>query len=136
MQTNYYDRALARGFGTFGAILLIINGGFHIITGLVALVDDEFYGRDSNWTFDFNVTTWGWVHLIAGVVLVLSGFGIFSGNQAARIVGVVAVSIMAIANFAWLPYQPVWSIIMITLTIPVIWAFSMHGEEIPTRGAA
>lgn len=133
MGTPYYDRALARGFATFGAIMLIVNGAFHAITGLVALLNDDFYVAEREWSFDFTVTTWGWVHLIGGIILVLAGFGIFSGNRAARIVGVIAASISAIVNFAWLPYQPIWSILMITLTIPVIWALSVHGDDVAVR---
>jgi len=131
--TTYYDKSLARGFATFGAIMLIVNGGFHAIAGLVALIDDDFYEAERQWAFDFNVTTWGWIHLIGGIILVLSGFGIFSGNRAARIVGVIAASVTAIANFAWLPYQPLWSLFMISLSIPVIWSLTMHGDDIAVR---
>ncbi|MDH3681994.1 MAG: hypothetical protein OEV40_18815 [Acidimicrobiia bacterium] len=134
--TTYYDESLARGFATFGAIMLIINGGFHAIVGLVALVDDDFYVADREWAFDFSVTAWGWIHLIAGIILVASGFGIFSGNRLARIVGVIAVSLTALANFAWLPYQPLWSIIMILLSIPVIWSLSVHGDDVAVRQTA
>ena len=67
------------------------------------------------------MTAWGWVHLIWGVVLILAGVGIFAGNVVARTIGVIAAGLSALANFAWLPYQPVWGSIMIAVAVAVIW---------------
>jgi hypothetical protein len=35
-----------------------------------------------------------------------------------------------LANFAWMPYYPVWSILMIALGIFVIWALTVHGRDV------
>jgi hypothetical protein len=110
--------------------MLVIIGTMDIVQGLVALVNDEFYVVSQDWVFKFDVTTWGWIHLIVGIVLVLSGFGIFSGNVLARTVGVLVAVLAAIVNFAWLPYYPIWSIIVIAICIAVIWALTAHGRDI------
>ncbi len=83
-----------------------------------------------DWVLQLDVTTWGWIHLIAGIILVLSGIGIFSGNVLARTVGVIVASLSAIINFAWLPYYPVWGIIAIVLDIAIIWALTAHGRDL------
>ena len=80
--------------------------------------------------FEFDVTAWGLIHMILGVVLIASGIGIFSGNVAARTVGVIVAAVAMIANFAWLPYYPVWSIILIAISIAIIWALTAHGRDI------
>jgi uncharacterized membrane protein (DUF106 family) len=80
--------------------------------------------------FEFDVTAWGWIHLILGVILILAGIGIFSGNVAARTVGVIVAGLAAIANFACLSYYPVWSIIVIAICIAIIWALTAHGRDI------
>ncbi len=121
---------VAVGYLLFAAIMLVIVGILQILAGLVALVDDEFYVATSEWVFEFDVTAWGWIHIIGGVVLVLAGAGLFSGNLAARVVAVVVAAVSVIANFAWLPYQPVWSTIMIVLAIGVIWALTTHGHDL------
>ena len=126
--TNYSSAAV--GWAGFAGVMLILIGIMDFIQGLVALVNDEFYVIDDDWVVKFDVTAWGWIHIILGIILVASGIGIFSGNLAARIVGVVVASVAMVANFAWLPYYPVWSIILIAISGAVIWALTAHGRDI------
>lgn len=123
----------AVGWAGLAAVMLMIIGTMDVIQGLVAVANDEFYVVGREWIFEFDVTTWGWIHLIVGVILVLSGFGIFSGNVLARTVGVFVAATAAIINFAWLPYYPVWSIIVISICMAVIWALTAHGRDIAQR---
>jgi hypothetical protein len=120
----------AVGWAGFAGVMLVILGVFDIIQGLVAVINDEFYVVTQEWVFEFDATAWGWIHLILGVVLIASGIGIFSGNVAARTVGVIVAAVAMIANFAWLPYYPVWSIILIAISIAIIWALTAHGRDI------
>jgi hypothetical protein len=108
----------------FAGALMIMVGIFQAIQGLVALVEDDFYVAVSNYTFEFDVTTWGWIHLILGAVVALAGLFIFSGNVAARAVGIFLAVLSAIANFLWIPYYPIWSILIIALCIFVIWGLA------------
>ena len=128
MSDNYSPWAV--GWATFAAIMLMMVGFFHALVGLVALFEDTYYVIGREWVFEFDVTAWGWIHLIWGILIILSGIGIFSGNVAARTVGVVAAVLSAIVNFAWLPYQPVWSTIMIAMAVAVIWALTVHGRDV------
>ena len=123
----------AAGWAGFAGVMLIIVGVVDVIQGLVALANDEFYVVGREWAFEFDITAWGWIHLIGGVILVLTGVGIFSGNVLARIVGVIVAGLGVIYNFAWLPYYPVWSIIVIAICIAVIWALTAHGRDITYR---
>jgi hypothetical protein len=120
----------AAGWSAFAAILMIMIGVFHAVAGIVAIADDTFYVVGQEWIFEFDVTAWGWIHLIGGVIVVASGFGIFSGNVLARTVGVGVAVLSAMVNFAWLPYYPVWSGLMIALSIAVIWALTVHGRDL------
>ena len=126
--SNYSSWAV--GWAGFAGVMLIILGVFDAIQGLTALFNDTFYVVGEEWIFEFNVTTWGWIHLIGGIILVLAGIGIFSANVAARTVGVIVAGLSALWNFAWLPYYPVWSIILIAIAIAVIWALTAHGRDI------
>lgn len=124
--------AWAAGYAAFAGVVLIMVGFFQAVAGLVAIIDDEFYVVGREYVFQFDVTTWGWIHLIVGVVVLLSGFGIFSGNVAARTVGVIIAAISALAAFLWLPWYPIWAIVIIALDVAVIWALTMHGRDIRT----
>lgn len=119
----------AVGYAMFASVLLLMAGIFQFVAGLVAVVEDDFYVVGTKWVFEFDVTTWGWIHMLIGLVLFLSGIGILSGNVLARTVGVIVAGVAAVANFLWLPYYPVWSIIMIFLAVAVIWALTVHGRD-------
>jgi len=120
----------AVGWAGFAGVMLIMIGIFDVIQGLVALFNDDFFVVTEEWVFQFDITTWGWIQLILGVVLLASGIGIFSGNVLGRTVGVIAAGLAAIANFAWLPYYPLWSIVVISVCIAIIWALTAHGRDI------
>jgi hypothetical protein len=120
------------GYAIFAAIFLMMVGVFHFMAGLVGIIDDEFYVVTGNWVFEFDATTWGWIHLIGGVLVVLAGLSVLKGHLYGRIIGIGAAVVSAIANFAWLPYQPWWSIVMIALSVAVIWALTVHGHDLAT----
>jgi hypothetical protein len=120
----------AIGWTAFAGIMMIMMGILWVISGLVAVFNDEFYVVTQNWIFQFDVSTWGWIHLILGAVILASGFGLFSGAVWARIVGVIIAVISGLVAFTWLPYYPVWGIIFIVISIGVIWALTVHGRDI------
>ncbi len=123
----------AMGWATFAAILLMLGGVWGAIVGIAGIAEDEFFVVTPDWVFQFDATAWGWIHLIAGIVLFLSGIGIFSGNVLARTVGVIVAGVSAIVNFAWMPYYPVWSIVAIAVDIAIIWALTAHGRDLAAR---
>ena len=122
--------AWAVGYSVFAAVMLMMIGAFHFMAGLVGIIDDEFYVVTGNWVFEFDVTTWGWIHLIGGVLGVLAGMSVLKGHMYGRIIGTWVAAVSAVVNFAWLPYQPWWSILMIVLSVAVIWALTVHGRDI------
>jgi hypothetical protein len=121
---------LAVGVTVFAATLMIMIGFLHAMQGLVALVNDTFFVVGEKWTFSFDVTTWGWVHLLLGILVVLAGIFVFSGAVWARTVGVLLAALSAVANFMWLPYYPIWALVIIALDVFVIWALTVHGRDI------
>lgn len=114
----------AIGGTVFAGVMMLLIGLFHAVAGLVALVDDEFYVVTANYTFEFDVTAWGWIHLIGGIVVALAGLALFSGATWARLTGIVLAVVSAVVNFFFLPYYPWWSLLMIALAVWVIWSLS------------
>ena len=72
------------------------------------------------------MTGWGWIHLILGIVVALAGFYVLSGRLWARIIGITMALFSAIANFFFIPYYPVWSVLIIALDVFVIWALATY----------
>jgi hypothetical protein len=120
----------AIGFTMFAGVLMITIGIWHAIAGFAGIVEDQFYAVTRNYILEFDATTWGWIHLIAGIVVALAGFAVFSGAVWARAVGVILATLSLIANFAFIPFYPVWSIVIIALDVAVIWALTVHGRDI------
>ena len=120
----------AVGITVFAGVLMVLSGGLQAVQGLVALVNDTFYVVGEEYLFEFDVTSWGWIHLIMGVIVALAGVGLFRGAVWARTVAVIVASVSIIANFMWMPYYPFWSMTVIAFDIFVIWAATMHGRDI------
>jgi len=120
----------AIGWTAFAGIMMVLMGGWWIITGLVAIINEEFFVVGEEYIFQFDVTTWGWIHLILGIIILISGFGLFTANVWARTVGVIIAVIAALVGFAWLPWYPIWAIIFIAVSVAIIWALTAHGHDI------
>ena len=120
----------AVGFTYFASLMMIVIGFFDIIQGLAAIIKQTWYAVSPNYAFKFNVATWGWITLLIGIIVLLAGFGLWSGAAWARTVGVIMAAVVAIEEFAFLPYYPVWSITVILLSVFVIWALTMHGRDV------
>ena len=120
----------AVGWTVFAGITMLMIGVWWIIAGLVALIDDNFYVTTRNYIFKFDTTAWGWIHLIIGVIVLLAGFGLFSGAIWARIVGVGAAFLAVLVGFAWLPWYPFWAILIVIASFSVIWALTVHGRDV------
>jgi hypothetical protein len=123
----------AVGFILFAAIMMLMSGVFQAIEGLVAIFENEFYVATRNYLFQFDATTWGWIHLIGGIIVALAGWGLLSGQTWARTVAIIVAVLSAIANFAFIPYYPFWSLLIIALDIFVIWAVAAHGGAMRER---
>jgi len=122
----------AVGWTFYAAIWMWILGFFHGLAGLSAVLDDEIYVVTPNYVFQLDVTTWGWIHLVLGVIVLLAGFALFNGAVWARAVGVTIAAFSAVANFMWLPYYPIWGLLMIAAAGFVIWALTVHGRDVTT----
>jgi hypothetical protein len=121
--------AWAEGVTYFAVALLITAGVFQILQGLAAILDNRFYVTTPGHVFSFNVTAWGWIHLIVGIVAFGVGVGVFYGTSWARGAGMGIAVFQAIVQFMFLPYYPVWSIIIIALDVAVIWALATYRSD-------
>lgn len=120
----------AVGWTAFAGVLMLLLGAWWMLAGLVALFNDEFFVVTQEYVFQFDTTTWGWVHLVLGGVIAAAGLGVYSGAVWARTVGVVLASLASLVAFAWIPWYPVWGIVFLVTSVAVIWALTAHGRDI------
>ena len=127
--SNVRPDAAAVGIITAAAVVLILAGVLNAMQGVVALATNEFYVVTRRWLFEFDVTTWAWVHILLGLIGAATGVALLMGAFWARLLGVIIAAVSVIANFLWLPYYPVWALIIIAFDVFVIWALTTHGQD-------
>lgn len=110
------------GWTAFAAIMMTFGGIMAIFEGIAAIGDDDLFVTTRNYTFQWSLTGWGWMHLVLGIVVLLAGLALFSGKLWARVVGITVAGVSMLANFAWLPWYPLWAITLIVVDGFVIWA--------------
>ncbi len=130
---DYYEEPIVGGwtlgFVTFAGIMMIMGGIFQFFEGLGATINGNLYQLSRAYAFDMSVNTWGWVHMVFGIVLMLAGFFVFTGNLLARLLGIVVALASAVINFVYIPYYPVWSLMIIATDIAVIWALATYSHK-------
>jgi hypothetical protein len=126
------ESAWALGGTVFAGTMLVFGGVLAVLEGIVGIAKDSVYVSTRNYVYRFDVTAWGWIHLALGVVAVLIGLGLLSGAAWARWGGILIAGLNMVANFMFLPYQPVWSVVMIAIDVFIVWALATY-EAAPAR---
>lgn len=113
----------------FAAVIVIMTGVFNAIEGLVGLFDSDFYLVHPDDILVFNLTGWGLVHVVVGVLVASTGVALFVGFAWARPLAVVLATLNAVTQLVFVAVYPVWSLIVIALCVVVIWAVVVHGDD-------
>jgi hypothetical protein len=122
------------GWVRFAGVILLVNGIFSGLQGLVALIGpDTYYAVARGTLFLFDAEGWGWWNLVIGVFLVITALALFSGATWARVVAVVLAVLSAVVQLLLVPAQPWWSFIVIAIDVLIIYALIAHGDELRTE---
>jgi hypothetical protein len=114
------------GWIAFAGVMMVILGSLDALWGLAAIVNDEIVVVGGQGALIFDITTWGWIHLILGSVVALTGLGLITGNAAARVAGIFFVAVNAIAQIVWFPAAPLWAFLLIILDTVIIYQLTMN----------
>jgi hypothetical protein len=117
----------ALGAIAFAGTIMVLAGVFQALAGLTAIFNDEFFVVARNYTFDLDVTAWGWIHLIIGLLVLAVGMGLFMRKAWAGMTAIFLCMLSAVSNFFFIPYYPIWALLVIGLNVWVIWALTRPG---------
>jgi hypothetical protein len=123
------ERPWASGLTVFAAAMMLISGVWQALTGFAAVVRDNVYVATPGYIYSFDLTGWGWLHLLLGILVAVVGFAVLKGQTWARVAGIALVCVSMIANFIFLPYYPLWSLTIIALDVAIIWALATYRRE-------
>ncbi|MER6109098.1 hypothetical protein ACFYRD_21440 [Streptomyces hirsutus] len=130
----------ATGLTVFAAVMLFLVGLLDVLRGIMAIAEDDIFVTTPHYLFEFDLTSWGWIHLVLGAIAVIVSIGLLRTAPWARVTGVAIAGLVIIANFLSMPYYPLWSVVMITISGFIIWAlcvvqrgnlFDLSGERTP-----
>ncbi|MGW0122673.1 DUF7144 family membrane protein [Streptomyces sp. NPDC003327] len=116
--------AWAAGGTLFAGVLMLVVGCMDILQGIAGIAEDDVYTRVGDYVFKFDLTTWGWIHLILGIILAVTGIGILKGAEWGRVAGISLASLNLLLQFLFLPYQPWWALFSMAISVFVIWALA------------
>jgi hypothetical protein len=124
----------AHGIAVFAGVIMIVGGAFQAVEGLAGIVHDQWLVALPNYVYAFDLTLWGWLHLLVGLALVAIGIFLLRGATWARVAGIIVAAISAILNFVWLPYSPWWALLLIGIDVLVIWALATYLSQPTPQG--
>ncbi|MGZ4555338.1 MAG: DUF7144 family membrane protein [Mycobacteriaceae bacterium] len=129
MTDHSAKQGLAAGTTIAAGLLLATVGVLQFLEGIAAVAKDDIIVIGVNYTYNWNVTAWGWIHIVLGILVALTGFALMIGAAWARVIAIFIAAVSIIANFLWLPHYPLWSIAIIVLDVVVIWAVSTWNTD-------
>ncbi|MFF7551858.1 hypothetical protein ACFZA9_03015 [Streptomyces olivaceus] len=118
-----------RGGVVFAGVLLLLSGALAVLQGIAAIAEDDVYARIGTYVYEMSLTGWGVVHVVLGALVCATGYGLLKDMAWARTAGIVLASLSLVAQFLFLPYSPVWSVIMMAIDVFVIWALANRQES-------
>jgi hypothetical protein len=125
---SYQSGASTNGWLMFVAVILVIDGILDALWGLAAVLNNEVITVGGHGVIVWDVTAWGWAHLIAGSLMALTGLGMFSGRSWARWLGILFVSLNVLVQFGTFTLFPLWSMLIIALDIVVLYQLTARWE--------
>ena len=126
----------AAGKLLFAGVMLVINGVFAVLFGIMALAKNPVFVVTHNYVFKFDLTAWGWIHLIMGAILLATGMGVLARAAWGTWAGIGVASIAMFMDFLFLPYYPLWALIGLIIDGFVIWALATADDQTGLRAEA
>ena len=113
------------GLAAFAGVLAGVMAAMNLIYGILLLANAEFLVLAKEGLYYVDATAWGWLLLIFGVVQIAAAIGILNGKTWARLVGIAWASLVVLGHMFFLPAQPFWSLLIITLGVLIIYGLSV-----------
>ena len=117
------------GWVIFAAVMMIIIGFLNFFYGLAAVLNDQVVVVGGHGAIVADLTTWGWLTLILGIILVLVGFALASEADWARWTSVFLVGLNAIGQVWIFPAAPLWAFLIVVLDVIIIYNLTARWSE-------
>jgi hypothetical protein len=125
------EQGTTTGWAVFAGVMLVMVGFLDLFYGLAGIVNDDVLTVGGEGVIILDTTAWGWAHFIIGIIMVLTGLGLFAGAEWARWTGVFFAMLSAIGQVGLITAFPLWSILIVALSVLVIYNLTVRWEVPP-----
>jgi hypothetical protein len=129
MEASRVQERQPTGWTVFTGALLLIIGSLDALWGLAAILNDDVVVVGGHGVLVADVTLWGWVHLVLGSLVAITGLMLFTGNPTARMLAIFFVSVNAVSQIVWFPLAPLWAFMIILLDVVIIYQLAIRWDE-------
>jgi hypothetical protein len=116
------------GWAVFAAVVLFVSGTFGTIWGLAAILNDQVITVGGRGVIVADFTTWGWIHLVVGAIMIATSFGLFAMSGWARWTAIFFAMLNAILQVGAFPVFPLWSVVAVALDVIVIYQLTVRWD--------
>ncbi|QIJ65579.1 hypothetical protein [Streptomyces sp. JB150] len=125
-----------QGAGTLAGVLMLCGGVMAVLQGIAAVAEDDVYARIGGYVYEVRLTGWGWIHVVVGALVAVAGWGVLTGASRARPAGLALVTLSLVAQFLFLPYAPLWALVMVAIDVFVLGALTARTPAAPPSAAS
>ena len=126
MESSRSGRKEYSGWAAFAGVVMVIVGSLDALWGLGGILNDDVVVVGGQGALVADITTWGWVHLLLGSAIALTGLGLLTGNEAARWFGILFVAVNAVSQIVWFPAAPLWAFLLIVLDVTILYQLTVR----------
>jgi hypothetical protein len=116
------------GWAAFAGVIMFVVGSLDALWGLGAILNDDVVVVGGQGALIADITVWGWVHLLLGVVIATTGVGLLMGRESARFLAIFLLAVNAISQIVWFPAAPLWSFLLIILDVTIIYQLTARWD--------
>ncbi|HWX45030.1 MAG TPA: hypothetical protein VNY52_06880 [Solirubrobacteraceae bacterium] len=125
---RYQPQEGVNGWIVFAGVIMLIAGFLDAMWGLAAIINNEVITVGGHGVVVWDITAWGWGHLILGSLVALTGLGLLAGQSWARFVGIFFVSLNILVQFGTFTLFPLWAMMIIALDIVILYQLCVRWE--------
>jgi hypothetical protein len=128
MESGSTGRTTDSGWAAFAGVLMFVVGSLDALWGLGGILNDDIVVVGGQGAIVADISLWGWVHLILGSIIAVTGLGLLVGSSISRWLGVFFVAVNAILQIVWFPAAPLWSFLIIILDVTIIYQLTARWD--------
>ncbi|MEU5753329.1 hypothetical protein [Streptomyces sp. NPDC047829] len=118
------DDGRSTGPMRYFGVPLLVSGVLGVLQGITGIAEDRLYGVPRHYEYRFDLTSWGWIHLVVGVALIVVGVATLRSMSWGRAAGPATAAVSLVTQFMFIPYYPLWSISVMALDLIILWGLA------------